>query len=128
MLPIALYGEAGDDVLIADKYADLLDGGDGNDYLEHGLRTVAGPGNDVLVGGNRREELLGGPGSDTLTGGGAADRLFGGGGNDQLDGGVGADHLDGGGEAGPPGDVCDGGQDGAGVDTVSDCEQLLRIP
>ncbi len=86
-------------------YADLLDGGDGNDHLEFGdigrgaaanddvNRMVGGSGTDVLVGGRRPDELQGGPGSDRLSGHGSGDQIFGGGGNDLLDGGVGADYL-----------------------------------
>jgi len=126
--PTALYGEAGDDVLVPGIYAALLDGGDGNDRLERGERMVGGPGEDVLLGDVRGDELEGGPGADILRGGRSHDRLFGGDGNDDLDGGIGADYLDGGPEDGPPGDICDGGRDGPGVDTAVDCEQLVRIP
>ncbi|MGE5609064.1 MAG: calcium-binding protein, partial [Bacillota bacterium] len=47
----------------------------------------AGPGNDLIVGGNTADTLIGGPGND---------RIYGMGGNDTLDGGPGSNTLDGG--------------------------------
>jgi Ca2+-binding RTX toxin-like protein len=61
--------------------------------------------NDVLLGGNRNDTMLGGVGDDLIRGRGGNDRLFGeigsdildgGSGNDLLDGGVGADVMNGG--------------------------------
>jgi Ca2+-binding RTX toxin-like protein len=86
----SLYGDAGDDVVIA---------GPGNDGV------AGGPGDDELHGGDGSDNLYGGEGTDVLDGGGgdgvsrgttgyaiAGARLF----RDNLDGGPGADVLQGG--------------------------------
>lgn len=66
--PEAIYGLAGDDVLL---------GGD----------------TDSTTGGSRADELYGGDGNDVLDGGRAADKLEGGAGNDTLGGGVGSNDF-----------------------------------
>jgi Ca2+-binding RTX toxin-like protein len=56
--------------------ANILTGGDGNDWFDGGL------GNDQLFGGNGIDTLLGGNGNDRLDGGLGADTLTGGANND----------------------------------------------
>ncbi|MFN7594057.1 MAG: calcium-binding protein, partial [bacterium] len=127
---------AGNDSLLGDGSANVLDGGLGNDTLQGGL------GNDSLLGrdgldwvsyaeltatqsvsvsltngsasgaaGSDQfagiENVLGGAGNDTLIGSGSANVLAGGGGNDLLDGGGGADTLTG--DAGNDTLIADGG-------------------
>lgn len=75
----ALYGQAGADTLAGGRGADTLDGGDGDDQLD------GGEGSDSLFGGLGADTLTGGAGNDTLTGGGA--------GRDLLTGGAGADKF-----------------------------------
>ena len=64
-----LYGGAGDD---------LLEGGNGKDYLS------AGVGNDTLRGGYGNDRLFGGDGNDTLDDTAGKDTFHGGEGNDSL--------------------------------------------
>lgn len=65
-----LEGEAGDDVLVGSNNDDILDGGEGSDFL------IAGGGDDVLVGGDERDVLAAGAGADSLNGGGGEDILI----------------------------------------------------
>ena len=77
----ALYGEAGDDTLLAGAADEnILDGGDGR---------------DALAGARGEDRLSGGPGGDHLEGGAGEDDLSGGPGDDRLEGGTGFDDLDG---------------------------------
>lgn len=103
------HGGDGDDRIEGHGLVDSLYGDEGNDAI------MAGPGNDVLVGGGGDDELQGGEGSDSLHGGEGTDVLDGGGGDDvsrhvpgyaiagahlyrdTLDGGPGPDVLRGGG-------------------------------
>jgi VCBS repeat-containing protein len=103
-----IYGRGG---------SDFIDGGDGNDILvgdsypvipPNGVVTVSGfqvfsdnlpvgvDGNDTLLGGLGNDQLLGEGGNDSLDGGDGVDTLNGGDGNDFLDGGSGNDGLTGG--------------------------------
>src|SRR5439155_20569217 len=61
--PVALYGGAGNDRLVAGAGNSLLDGGDGNDQL---------------YGSGVEDFLFGGAGADTLNGGGGDDIVVGG--------------------------------------------------
>lgn len=63
---------------------------------EFGTAIDAGDGNDVVVGSNRADTLLGGNGNDVLRGASGADTLVGGAGDDLLDGGAKPDVLTGG--------------------------------
>ncbi len=110
----ALYGGAGNDLVIGAAGADQLGGGtesddisghsgadilwggqgDGNDTLDGGGGSdtlFGGLGNDILQGGNGADQLFGGAGSDVIDGGAVGDSLFGGAGDDTLAGGTGAD-------------------------------------
>ena len=56
--------------------------GEGDNVTTYGVR--GGPGDDVLVGDDRSNQLSGGSGDDVLRGGGAADSLTGGEGDDTI--------------------------------------------
>jgi hypothetical protein len=140
-----LSGGAGDDVLDGGAGADLLSGEDGRDTVRYAGRTApvrvdlaretlgeegqadeadtvtsdnevvvggngadtivgnaaantfdGGPGNDVLNGLNGNDTVIGGAGDDTVDGGLGDDVVDGAGGNDRVTGGSGADDLRGG--------------------------------
>ncbi|MGE4241202.1 calcium-binding protein, partial [Ramlibacter sp.] len=74
-------GDAGANVLIGNRYANLLEGGAGNDTLQDNL-----PGNN----GFDQDTLLGGAGDDTLRAISGSDELDGGAGDDTLIDGGGA--------------------------------------
>jgi Ca2+-binding RTX toxin-like protein len=78
---------------------DLLAGGDAKDqrYGLAGDDTLLGNnGDDVLYGGGGADSILGGNGNDWASGGTGADTVLGGAGLDRLAGGAGSDLLDGG--------------------------------
>ncbi|MFO1151925.1 MAG: hypothetical protein U1E62_26400 [Alsobacter sp.] len=79
-----------DDITVHGKQAQLIDGADGNDYIE------TGKGNDKIFGGDGNDEVHAGQGNDTVDGGAGDDRLFGDRGNDSLVGGAGDNTIDGG--------------------------------
>ena len=80
-----LYGEGGDDVIIAGAGNDMLDGGVGNDDLS------GGAGDDIVMGGAGADTLRGGAGKDLLQGGAGDDLMIGDGDGDILEGGTGMD-------------------------------------
>jgi Ca2+-binding RTX toxin-like protein len=116
-----LNGAGGNDILLGDRccsyFADVFNGGDGNDtasYRDHfsavtvDIDGVADDGQFVGAEGDNVmtnvENVTGGSGSDTITGNNAnnvlsgmagSDTLFGGGGGDQLAGGSSFDTLNG---------------------------------
>jgi Ca2+-binding RTX toxin-like protein len=124
-------GQAGDDLVYGDRFANILIGNDGFDVLlghEGDDELSGGPGDDHLNGGVGSDLLKGGDGSDflwgqlgvdILEGGSGDDRLWGGSGSDNISGGIGEDRLFGNSGA----DILsgDGGADilygGAGSDT-----------
>jgi len=103
-----LYGGDGDDYLDGGDGPDTLHGEAGHDVLFgwYGADMLAGgAGDDILYGdtfglapphGDGDDDISGGAGDDELHGGGGADRLAGDAGNDRLFGGPGYDRLDGG--------------------------------
>jgi Ca2+-binding RTX toxin-like protein len=125
----SVYGDVGNDVVVGGRFFatpnntpdasdDLVEGGDGNDFLfgdsAHlplALATNVG-GNDTLRGGNGDDIMYGQVGSDQLEGGTGNDNLIGGDGNDRLSGGTENDVLSG--QAGN--DLLRGGDD---TDTLS---------
>ena len=82
-MPVAVWGGAGNDLIVGGAGAEQLHGGNGNDTI------YAGSGTDLLDGGNGNDILVGGRGTDILNAGSGNDRLYAGSGNDTLDGGVG---------------------------------------
>jgi hypothetical protein len=122
----ALDGTTGDDVIIADDRVDpatgdgwIIFGQDGNDRLvagDAGGHLLGGNGNDTLTGGIGDDSLDGGDDNDTLDGGVGADHLNGSDGDDTLrsDDGIADD------------DRCGDGTDRARPDTfdtvAADCE------
>ena len=89
-----VFGEGGNDTLVAGGASDLLDGGSGTDELRGGAGddTLRGQqGNDTLSGGRGDDSLAGGAGTDRLAGNSGDDTLNGGGGRDTLIGGSGED-------------------------------------
>ncbi len=80
-----LRGSQFDDLLVGDKNANGLIGGDGNDII------YGGGADDVLDGGAGADVITGGAGDDILTGGIGDDILQGDGGADTLTGGGGSD-------------------------------------
>jgi Ca2+-binding RTX toxin-like protein len=69
-------GSSSNDRIIGNAIANVLRGGNGNDYLS------GGNGDDSLYGEAHNDRLEGEAGNDTLDGGGGNDTLIGGGGND----------------------------------------------
>jgi Ca2+-binding RTX toxin-like protein len=86
-----LHGDGGNDKLFGGAGKNLLDGGAGHDDLHvpeknHNAATLmGGAGNDVLIGGAGNDLLDGGDGEDHLIGRGGADQLFGGSGKDHYE-------------------------------------------
>lgn len=113
--------------------ADVISGGDADDYLEGfgGNDSIAGgnghdllagdAGNDTLIGGDGEDDIDGGSGNDRVSGGDDNDLIYGAAGNDTLSGDDGHDTIRG--EDGN--DRIDGGvglddlSGGAGADTIS---------
>jgi Ca2+-binding RTX toxin-like protein len=94
--PATLFGNAGNDTLVAGSGNAEISGGDGNDRIFGGAGndTLCGDaGNDVISGGAGNDTLFGEAGNDVLSGGAGDDLLLGGAGNDRLDGGTGNDRL-----------------------------------
>jgi Ca2+-binding RTX toxin-like protein len=90
IVPVTLFGGAGNDVLLGSPGADVLDGGGGRDHLD------GRAGDDMLRGGAGNDSLLGGNGTDAIYGGRGSDFLDGGEGNDSIGGGAGRDNVSGG--------------------------------
>lgn len=141
-------GGAGNDLIIGNAVANVLNGGAGIDTASYrdatagvaaSLLTMSGSAGDAagdtfvnierlegsgfadtLTGGNGDDWMGGLAGADSLFGNAGADSLYGGAGNDTLDGGNGNDLLDGGADA----DLLRGGNNddallgGAGNDTL----------
>ncbi|MGB7156510.1 MAG: PKD domain-containing protein, partial [Tepidisphaeraceae bacterium] len=65
-VPVALFGGAGNDLLVGGDVSDILSGGAGNDHL------FGGRGNDLIVGGAGKDDLHSWRGNDVLVGGSLA--------------------------------------------------------
>jgi Ca2+-binding RTX toxin-like protein len=80
-----ILGYTENDSLTGSKFADMIDGRDGNDTLFglHGNDTIfGGNGDDYLYGGDGRDVIYGGDGDDLIGGGLGDDFVFGGDGQD----------------------------------------------
>jgi RTX calcium-binding nonapeptide repeat (4 copies) len=91
-----IFGDSGNDVIVAGSGNTQVSGGDGNDKIVggRGNDTLCGDnGNDVIVGGLGNDVIFGEAGNDVINGGLGDDLLLGGDGNDTIDGAVGDDHL-----------------------------------
>ena len=96
--PDSLYGEAGNDTIIADKKNDTLIGGTDDDSIlgNNGHDKIWGDeknqdngvldGDDTIFGGNQNDTIYGGGGEDSIDGGNQKDILYGESGNDYLHG------------------------------------------
>lgn len=73
--------------------AEGIETGHGTDRLASIEGHWGSPGDDVLIGDDRRNGLVGGDGDDVIDGAGGDDLLEGDAGNDQLDGGPGTDYY-----------------------------------
>ncbi len=106
-------GGGGNDDITGNDYANLLDGGAGDDTLR------GGGGNDHLIGGVGQDQMYGGVGYDKLEGGADGDFLYGGFAGDEIDGGAGDDLIDGGGalDGGGSAAIPDVLTGGSGADT-----------
>ena len=68
-IPIAVFGERGNDTIHGSDGRDLLDGGGGNDSIDGGLNDdwlIGGSGKDRLVDHNGDDVFFGGSGRDIL--------------------------------------------------------------
>jgi Ca2+-binding RTX toxin-like protein len=136
-----MFGEAGNDTFVAGDFREQFDGGSGIDNLTYevstagvrvnltaltlgggyatgdillgGIENVTGSQfDDILLGDDMINELVGWDGNDVIRGFDGADVLFGNDGDDLLYGGAGTDVLHG----GNGGDLLHGGE---GIDTAS---------
>jgi Ca2+-binding RTX toxin-like protein len=93
---------------------DVMVGGDGDD------RIMGMAGDDTVDGGDGNDQLWGNSGNDAIDGGAGQDKLAGGAGNDVLNGGAGDDNIRG--DSGNDVIVADDGNDvingGSGFDTL----------
>ena len=91
-----IYGDEGDDIILAGIGNDVVFGGNGRDSINggSGIDFIEGQdGDDRLSGGSGVDVVFGGAGDDQIGGGRGDDFLFGGAGNDEIDGGAGDDWL-----------------------------------
>lgn len=82
-----LFGDDGNDTILAGAGGDYPEGGRGRDLLR------GGSGDDEAVGNQGADRIFGGPGADMLEGRSANDLLVGGSGRDRAFGGPGNDTL-----------------------------------
>lgn len=72
---MTIFGEAGDDTVIAGDSKDAVYGGDGGDTLSGNTGddvVDGGPGNDTVNGGSGNDTVIGGPGRDSVNGDGGS--------------------------------------------------------
>jgi Ca2+-binding RTX toxin-like protein len=125
-------GGPGSDVVydnVDEVVSDVLEGGDGDDYVE------GNGGDDTLDGGPGDDKMFGWTDDDTITGGDGADLILPEQGSDTIDAGGGDDFIDAV-EKETPGSVdtitCGGGEDEVWAndndDVAADCEHVTRFP
>jgi len=116
-LNMVIFGLGGDDFLIGGRGNDIINAGEGDDWV------FSRGGNDILIGGPGNDALFAGFGADWVRGGDGNDVLFGGAGDDLLFGGKGLDSL-----FGARGtDLCDG-QEGSEDWASVTCEIIVHVP
>ena len=76
-----------------DQISTVINGGDGNDFIEGFNIVNGGNGNDTIIGTALNDVLNGGAGNDFIDGGEGNDLLLGGAGNDFINGGDGTDSI-----------------------------------
>jgi len=89
-------GGSGDDTIIGNGLANMLQGKGGSDTINAGAnddQIKGGGGKDILKGQGGKDNLKGGSGNDTLKGGAGKDTLNGQEGNDKLFGNKGPDRF-----------------------------------
>lgn len=89
---LVVLGQNGDDSLVnLTNIPSIMDGGNGNDYLQSGTTLGVG-GNDVLSGGNGDDIIFDTGGVNVLSGGNGVDTIWGFG-TDNINGGTGNDVI-----------------------------------
>lgn len=110
-----IYGEIGNDTIIASAGDEIIYGGDGSDNIQANAgtdRVLGGDGNDIISGGDGNDYLYGDAGADIVHGGTGDDLIRGGTADDTLNGDNGNDLIYG--DSGN--DLINGGE---GVDEIS---------
>lgn len=77
----------------------VIDGGDGNDFIQTGAgdaRIDGGAGDDTIVAGSGRNDIFGNSGNDTIHGGSGVNVIHGGDGDDTIYAGDGDNFIEGG--------------------------------
>ena len=95
----AVVGGVGDDVIVGDWHGLKVVAGRGDDSVVGSIgadRISGGTGNDALDGAAGNDAVMGGAGSDRLAGGWGNDTIHGDRGSDVIEGDLGRDILDGG--------------------------------
>ena len=77
-------GTAAGDYIVGNDGYNLINGGNGDDFIITGGNGGAEPSVDNIRGDAGNDTLVGGPGADLLRGGSGVDRFFGMGGNDRI--------------------------------------------
>ncbi|WP_137702883.1 calcium-binding protein [Marimonas lutisalis] len=95
-----VYGENGDDLIVAGDGTSFASGGLGNDLIvtfgESRVYANGDENDDIMLGGQGEDHFQGGSGNDHLYGGAGSDDLYGDEDHDVIHGGAGADELVGG--------------------------------
>lgn len=96
---LTVFSIDGNDTINAFTLDDLIDGGNGNDFIADGETVVGfdwfegGAGNDTLLAGDGADIVFGGSGDDAIAGEGGNDIVIGGAGRDFVTGGAGQDLI-----------------------------------
>lgn len=77
-------GTANGDYIVGNDGYNLINGGNGDDFILAGGNGGAEPSVDNIRGDGGNDTLVGGPGADLFRGGAGVDRFFGMGGNDRI--------------------------------------------
>lgn len=99
---LTIRAGAGDDVICVAPNVTVnivVDGGDGNDFIQTGAgddRINGGAGNDTIFAGEGRNDIFGNSGNDTIHGGNGVNVVHGGDGDDTIHVGSGDNFIEGG--------------------------------